>query len=214
MGGLIEDDHWHAAREAMVRETVEARGIHDPDVLRAMRAVPRERFVPSPLRSKAYADEPLALPDGQSISQPYIVAEMAALAEVRPGTRVLDVGTGSGYQAAVLAEIGAQVWSVERIPSLAATARSTLDAAGYGAVSVHVADGREGWPAEAPYDAILVAAATERVPEPLLDQLAVEGRLVIPVGDEHHQELVVFQRMPWGEITRHALMRVLFVPLV
>ena len=210
----IEGADWQAARDQMVRTTIEARGIHDPAILTAMRVVPRHEFVPEELLAEAHEDVPLPLVDAQTISQPYIVAAMAQYAGVSAGHRVLDVGTGSGYQAAVLAEVGASVVSLERLPSLHTLARNNLNRTGYGRISVHLTDGCQGWPEGAPYDAILVAAATPRVPEPLIDQLAVDGRLIVPVGDAQSQELVMLQRMPWGEIQRRTLMRVLFVPLV
>ena len=201
------------ARRAMVRAQIEARGIRNPEVLRAMGVVPRHRFVPPEREADAYGDHPVPLAFGQSVSQPYMVATLMEEARVQSGSRVLDVGTGSGYQAAVAAELGAEVTSVERIPRLAAHAERVLTSLGY-ALSVHVSDGRRGWPDHAPYDAILVAAAAPRIPEPLIDQLAIEGRLLMPVGDEHHQELVMLHRMPWGEVRRTTLMRVLFVPLL
>lgn len=207
------DEQWRTACASMVERTVAARGVRDESVLEAMRAVPRHRFVPAAYRAEAYLDQPLPLAEGQSISQPYIVAAMAELAQVERGSRVLDVGTGSGYQAAVLAAMGAEVYSVERVPELAEEARAALAEIGATA-SMRVGDGKLGWPEAAPFDAVLVAAATERVPEPLIDQLGVGGRLVIPVGAGDSQELVVLERMRWGEIRRRAVMRVLFVPLV
>lgn len=211
---MSEEPAWRAACADMVRDTVRARGMLDEAVLAAMLEVPRHRFVPARHRAVAYLDRPLPLDEGQSISQPYIVAAMAELARVGPGTRVLDVGTGSGYQAAVLHQLGATVYSVEIVVALAERAREVLAETGHGAVSLRVGDGKAGWPEAAPFDAILVAAATRHVPEALIDQLAVGGRLVIPIGDADTQELVVLERMQWGEITRRAVMRVLFVPLV
>lgn len=210
---MSHDHDWHEACEAMVRDTVAARGVRDEVVLQAMRTVPRHAFVPPDHRDQAYEDHPLPLPEGQTISQPYIVAAMAEIAGIRPGQRVLDVGTGSGYQAAVLSAIGAEVYTIERVPALVERARQVLTATGHDEVHIRVGDGKEGWPEAAPFHAILVAAATQHVPEPLIDQLAEGGRLVIPVGDADNQELTVLERMPWGEIRRHGVMRVLFVPL-
>jgi protein-L-isoaspartate(D-aspartate) O-methyltransferase len=198
-------------RQHMVQRHLVARGIRDPEVLRAMSVVPRHRFVPDEVSAEAYDDHPLPLSLGQTISQPYVVAWMAELGRVRRGARVLDVGTGSGYQAAVLAEMGASVWSIEREPALLETARERLAALGY-PVETRCGDGKEGWPEAAPFDAILVAAAARYVPGPLLEQLAAEGRLVIPVGEDD-QELVVLERTSYGPIRRTGHGAVAFVPL-
>jgi protein-L-isoaspartate(D-aspartate) O-methyltransferase len=202
------------AREWMVRDQLEPRGIRDPEVLAAMRRVPRHRFVDS---ASAYDDRALSLAHGQTISQPFVVALMTQLA--RPpsgwsGARVLEVGTGSGYQAAVLAELGASVVSVERDPTLSATAAANLAAAGYEGVVTEVGDGSRGWPPGAPYDAILVTAASPGVPTPLREQLDPDGgRLVIPVGDREGQWLTVVERH--GEDwTDRPMEPVVFVPLV
>jgi protein-L-isoaspartate(D-aspartate) O-methyltransferase len=200
-------------REDLVERTIAARGVADPRVLSAMRTVPRERFVRADEIGQAYEDHPLPIGFGQTISQPYVVAWMAELAHVGPGRRVLDVGTGSGYQAAVLAELGADVWSIERVPELYERAGRTLAETGYGRVHLRCGDGKHGWPEHGPYDAILVAAATDQVPQDLLDQLAPGGRLVIPVGGAH-QELVVLERTEWGAIRRTTHGAVAFVPLV
>jgi len=202
------------ARARMVERTIARRGIHDEGVLHAMRAVPRHRFVPEGMRLRAYEDLPLEIGEEQTISQPYIVALMAELGQVGPGTRVLDVGTGSGYQAAVLAEMGGDVYSIERIPALLDRARSTLEDNGYARIHLRIGDGKEGWPEHAPYDAILVAAATAHVPPALIDQLAEGGRLVLPVGGEEVQELLVLEKTPWGSIRRRTVGGVAFVPLV
>jgi protein-L-isoaspartate(D-aspartate) O-methyltransferase len=198
----------------MVETQLERRGIRDPEVLAAMRAVPRHQFVDS---AEAYDDRALPLPHGQTISQPFVVALMTQAA--RPprgwaGARVLEVGTGSGYQAAVLAQLGASVVSVERDPTLSAQARANLDAAGYDSVLCEVGDGSQGWPPGAPYDAILVTAAGPRVPTPLREQLDPDGgRLVIPIGDREGQWLTLVERH--GEDwTDRPLEPVVFVPLV
>ncbi len=202
------------ARARMVERTIARRGVQDEAVLQAMRAVPRHRFVPERSRMRAYDDLPLEIGEEQTISQPYIVALMAELGRVGPGTRVLDVGTGSGYQAAVLAEMGADVYSIERIQALLDRARRTLEETGYSRIHLRTGDGKEGWPEHAPYDAILVAAATPHVPPALIDQLADAGRLVLPVGGEDIQELLVLEKTPWGSIRRRTVGGVAFVPLV
>jgi len=204
-------DRYREAREAMVAGQLESRGIGDRWVLDAMRDVPRHLFVPAHHHSRAYADQPLPIGRGQTISQPYIVALMTELAEVRPGDRVLEIGTGSGYQAAVLAAITDEVYSIEIIPELAAEAGARLAAAGY-EVEVRAGDGYLGWPEAAPFDAILVTAAAPRVPQPLLDQLAEGGRLVIPVG-EGFQQLEVYRKQG-GAVERQPVLPVRFVPMV
>jgi len=197
--------------ESMVADQIRGRGIRDPGILEAMTRVPRSTFVPPLFQKQAHADHPLPIGHGQTISQPYIVARMIQLARVRPDMRVLDVGTGSGYQAAVLAEMGARVHAVERIPELAEAAERRLRELGY-AVSVRRGDGKEGWPKYAPFDAILVAAASPTVPRPLKEQLATGGRLVMPVGGPGAQRLTVVERRAqgWREIPGEA---VVFVPL-
>ena len=197
------------ARARMVSGQLERRGITDPKVLSAMGTVPRERFVPPGARSEAYDDHPLAIGFGQTISQPYVVAFMTEALELDGDERVLEVGTGSGYQAAVLAEIVEQVFTIEIVPELAA--RATEDLAGYDNVTVREADGYRGWPEHAPFDAILLAAAPDHVPAPLLDQLAVGGRMILPLGD-FEQHLVLIERTPSGFEERRIL-PVRFVPM-
>ncbi len=201
-----------AARGRMVEEQIAARGVTDPAVLRAMRVVPRHEFVPSRVRADAHDDRPLPIGHGQTISQPYIVALMTELAAVKPGDRVLEIGTGSGYQAAVLAELGAQLYSIEIVEPLARSATETLRRLGYGRVEVHHGDGYRGWPDAAPFDAIVVTAAPPEVPPALLAQLAPGGRLVIPVGTAE-QELRLLVRTPSGIETRRSV-PVRFVPMV
>jgi len=201
-----------AARQRMVAEQIRARDVRDARVLEAMSRVPRDRFVGEPSRHEAYEDHPLPIGHGQTISQPYIVAYMTEALRLEPGHRVLEVGTGCGYQTAVLAELARDVYSVEVIAALAATARATLDALGYGNVHVRVGDGRDGWPEHAPYDRILVAAAAETVPPPLVEQLADTGILVIPVG-VWNQELRVLQKHG-DRLDLLATLGVRFVPLV
>jgi protein-L-isoaspartate(D-aspartate) O-methyltransferase len=201
-------------RHGLVDRQLRRRGIRDERVLEAMERVPRELFVPPDLRGHAYDDAALPIGGGQTISQPYMVARIAEELGLRGSERVLDVGTGSGYQAAVLAELADEVHSIERIPELAQQARETLDAAGYGdRVHVHVGDGTVGLPEHAPYEAIAVAAAAPEMPQSLYDQLAERGRLVVPVGPRYEQFLQVIVRSPEGP----AVLRTVpcrFVPLV
>jgi protein-L-isoaspartate(D-aspartate) O-methyltransferase len=198
-------------RHAMVASQIEARGVRNPRVLEAMREVPRHVFVPKRYRDEAYADRPLPIGSGQTISQPYIVAIMTELLDTEEGDRVLEVGTGSGYQAAVLSRLVARVFSIEIVPDLAERARRTLAAHGYENVLVITGDGYRGLPREAPFDGIIVTAAPERVPEPLIEQLKVGGRLVIPVGAAQ-QWLQVLERTEEGVETRK-LFEVRFVPM-
>jgi len=182
-------------RERMVEEQLVRRGITDARVLEAMRKVPRHLFVEEALRDRAYGDHPLPIGEGQTISQPYIVGIMTQLLHLTGTEKVLEIGSGSGYQTAVLAELARRVCSVERIASLAARARATLEAMGYTNVWVRTADGTFGWPDEAPFDRILVSAAAPAVPEPLFDQLVEGGRMVLPVGDPFAQTLTVVDRV-------------------
>ena len=205
-------DRYAEARAEMVEHDLRGRGIRDERILAAMATVPRERFVPEHLAGRAYADGALPLTEGQTISQPYIVAAMAEAAEVSPGDRVLEVGTGSGYGAAVLAECGASVVTIERHASLAAAARALL-AELAPSVEVVEGDGSLGWPEGAPYDAIVVTAAGPSVPDSLVGQLADGGRLVIPVGRRRHQELTRLVRTG-DEVVEQRLGAVAFVPLV
>src|SRR5262245_17342490 len=201
----------HTARERMVRTQIEARGVRDPRVLAALREVPGHRFVPENVADAAYDDGPLAIGHGQTISQPYIVAVMTELLAPQPEDVVLDVGTGSGYQAAVLSRLVKRVYSIEIVPELAESARQRLAALGYANVEVITGDGWAGVSAHVPYDGILVAAAPPHVPQALLDQLAVGARLVIPVG-EADQDLRVYERTAHG-FDERTLFGVRFVPL-
>jgi protein-L-isoaspartate(D-aspartate) O-methyltransferase len=200
-------------RETMVERQLRGRDIEDERVLEAMAQVPRELFVPESERRRAYADAALPIGHGQTISQPYMVARIAEALALRPGERVLDVGTGSGYQAAVLAELGADVVTIERIPELAESARASLRAAGYDCVDVRVGDGTLGVSELAPFDAVAVAAAAPAFPETLYDQLRPRGRLVVPVGGERMQRLEVIVRSPEGPAVVHSV-PCRFVPLV
>ncbi len=210
-GPKSEEGGWEAMRHRMVDEQIRARGIQDERVLEVMGSVPRHLFVDADFRDEAYRDGPLPIGEDQTISQPYIVALMTELAELEPGEKVLEIGTGSGYQAAVLAELGAEVWSMEIIPELGKLARSNLRAAGYDSLKLRVGDGYAGWPAGAPFDAILLTAAPREIPQPLLDQLAEGGVLVAPVGG-WNQDLVQVRRVN-GELKRRTVIPVRFVPM-
>jgi protein-L-isoaspartate(D-aspartate) O-methyltransferase len=211
----VFDPEAHAQeRDAMVDSQIEARGVNNPVVLGAMRAVPRHEFVPTDYLDQAYDDHPLPIGHGQTISQPYIVAWMSELLEVEPGDKVLEIGTGSGYQAAVLAEMGIEVYTVEVIAELAATAAPRLKRLGYQQVHMLEADGYFGWDEHAPYDAIIVTAAPDHLPQPLLGQLTGGGRLVIPVGPVgSFQTMWRFTLGDSDEVLAENLGYVSFVPL-
>ncbi len=212
-GDPSQDSTRAAERLAMVAAQVESRGLRDPHVLAALRAVPRHEFVPEHLQGQAYDDGPLPIGAGQTISQPYIVALMTEAVGLQPGERVLDVGTGSGYQAAVLAHITPHVFSIEIVAELAQSARERLARLGCG-VQVRTGDGWAGWPEHAPFDAIILAAAPERVPPALLQQLAPGGRLCLPIGGVNEaQELLVYTREPDGSFSERRLGAVRFVPM-
>jgi len=207
-----EPDSYVEERERMVRNQIAARDVTDPRVLAAMREVPRHLFIPHDLRHEAYYDQPVPIGEGQTISQPYIVAKMTELLCPRPTDRVLEVGTGSGYQTAVLASLVEKVYTVELSPSLSATARETLQKLGYTNIEFRVGDGHAGWPEEAPFDGILVACAPARVPPELREQMAHRGRMVIPVGGGYGQQLMVVERSHdrWNE---RPVIPVRFVPM-
>jgi protein-L-isoaspartate(D-aspartate) O-methyltransferase len=206
-----EEARWSEKRARMVQDQLVRRGIVDRRVLAAMAEVPRHQFVPPAYRTEAYADYPIPIGSGQTISQPYIVALCAEIARIEPGSRVLEIGTGCGYQCAVLAELGAEVFTLEILPELALGAQGLLSRLGYVNVKTGVADGFGGWPEYAPYDAIIVAAAPEKVPEPLSGQLKDGGRLVIPVGREVQHLLVVTRE---GDAVRtQTVLAVRFVPM-
>ena len=206
---------WRDARERLVAEQLAPQGIADSLTLAAMRAVPRHEFVPRDQRAWAYADTPLPIGHGQTISQPAVVAFMTQVIRPRPGLRVLEVGTGSGYQAAVLAATGARVWTIEIIGALADQARARLERLGYRDVRVRHGDGYLGWPEAAPFDAIVVTAGADSIPPALIDQLAPGGRLVMPVGDPFtDQRLVLLEKDASGRTASSDLLPVRFVPLV
>src|SRR5687768_9696150 len=201
-------------RQWMVERQLKARGVRNPQVLAAMAEVPRERFVPERLAGSAYEDGPLPIGEEQTISQPYIVALMIEAADVAPGDRVLEVGAGSGYAAAVMSRIADRVYAIERHETLAKSAQRRVSELGYDNLTIIAGDGSLGLPAHAPYDAILVAAGGDKVPEPLKRQLAVGGRLVVPVGGESMQSLLCVTRSGEDEWTEHDLGGVRFVPLI
>lgn len=201
-------------RKAMVDTQIAARGIRDSYVLDAMRAVPRERFVPEPLAEFAYEDTPLPIEAGQTISQPYIVAHMIEAAAIRPGERVLEIGAGSGYAAAVMSRVAAQVFAIERHAQLGELARERMEMLGYDNAEIRIGDGTQGWPEKAPFDAILIAAGGPKVPEPLCNQLAVGGRLVMPRGEADRQRLVRVTRRGEKDFEESDFGEVRFVPLI
>ncbi len=208
--GLSEEEY-RALREQMVEHQIERRGVRDRSVLRAMRTIPRHLFVPEELRLQAYGDFPLPIGHGQTISQPYIVALMSEALELGGDEKVLEIGTGSGYQAAILGELAARVFSIEIVAPLAERASLLLAEMGYGNVETRTGDGYAGWPEEAPFDAIILTAAPAEIPAPLIEQLAVGGRLLAPVGEEA-QELVLVSRDREG-LEQRSLIRVRFVPM-
>lgn len=209
----IQNDRYQDMRERMVANQIEARGINDPSTLRAMRKVPRHLFVPDDLKNNAYDDFPLPIGYGQTISQPYIVAYMTQAARVAKRKKVLEIGTGSGYQAAVLAEIADTVYTIEIVKELAEKSAVLLKSLGYKNIVTRSGDGYNGWPEEAPFDIIIVTAAPREVPSPLIDQLAENGRMIIPVGGrERIQDLLMITKRK-GKTERRILAPVRFVPL-
>jgi protein-L-isoaspartate(D-aspartate) O-methyltransferase len=199
----------------MVREQIEARGIRNPDVLRVMRQTPRHLFVPEPMRSSAYEDHPVPIGYGQTISQPYIVALMTELLEPHKDAKVLEIGTGSGYQAAVLAPLVRHVYTIEIVRELAESSSALLKTLGYENVTVRWGDGYLGWPEEAPFDRIIVTAAPPELPQTLIEQLKPGGKLVAPVGSSvFGQDLIVVEKTRDGKIRRRSVIPVMFVPMV
>lgn len=211
--GVGEGDSYGGYRSQLVAE-LQAKGIRDLAVLRAISQVPRHLFVPESVRHRAYEDSALPIAAGQTISQPWVQARSLELAKLTGRERVLEVGTGSGYQTALLSLCAAQVFSVERIPSLAQAARAALTQAGISAVSIMVGDGTLGWRPYAPYDVIIVSAASPEVPGPLLEQLAPGGRLIVPVGDRDSQTLRLITKSGSGQTTSQTVSDVRFVPLI
>ena len=204
--------NYSAPRNRMVETQIQRRGIEDEAVLRAMRTVPRHRFVPEGYVQRAYEDHPLPIGYGQTISQPYIVAYMTELVRPRPGQRILEIGTGSGYQAAVLAEIVDSVFTIEIVSELATAVTGRLDRLGYHTVTVKHADGYHGWAEHAPFDAIVVTAAAEHIPPPLIEQLKDGGRMIIPVGSPFFTQTLMLVEKRDGEVRTRSLVPVRFVP--
>ena len=201
------------ARKRMVEEQVRARGIKDQQIIQVMLKVPRHLFVEEGLVPMAYNDHPLSIGEGQTISQPYIVAYMVECLKLRPEDRILEIGTGCGYATATLAEIGSQVYSMERLPTLLMKARKTLKRLGYKNIVLKLGDGTQGWPEQAPFDGILVSAASPNIPQPYLDQLAEGGRLILPIGGEDCQELILITKTK-GKYRQETLSGCRFVKLM
>jgi protein-L-isoaspartate(D-aspartate) O-methyltransferase len=206
-------DSFEKQRLEMVNEQLSGRDIYDPEVLKAMTAVPRHLFVPVKIRDLAYQDGPLPIGYDQTISQPYIVALMSQLLALKSGDRVLEIGTGSGYQAAVLAQMGTEVFTIEIVSALGNQAKKVLEQLGYDRVKVKIGDGYLGWPESAPFDGIIVTCAPTSVPEPLKNQLAEGGRMVIPVGERGYQQLYLLTKQD-GRIMQKKVIDVRFVPMV
>jgi protein-L-isoaspartate(D-aspartate) O-methyltransferase len=209
------EDTYDKERRRMVAEDIRGRGVESEKVIKAMGEVPRELFVPSKYRDSAYADNPLPIGEGQTISQPYVVALMTEALELRPSDRVLEIGTGSGYQAAVLAEIAGEVYTVEIRETLARSAEERLKKLGYRNVRVKYADGYFGWPEHAPFDAIIITAAVNHIPPPLIKQLREGGRLILPLGrTTFYQTLTLATKLEGGEMRLLQMSPVRFVPMV
>ena len=212
---LWAQDPFAAQRERMVRNQIQERGVRNPEVLRVMRLVPRHLFIPEPVRAQAYEDHPVPVGYGQTISQPYIVGLMTELLEPRKDSKVLEIGTGSGYQAAVLSGLVKQLFSIEIVPELARSSSVLLEKLGYRNVTVRWGDGYKGWPEQAPFDRIIVTAAPPELPKALLDQLKPGGKLVAPVGSTvFGQDLIVVDKTPAGKLRQRSVIPVMFVPMV
>lgn len=214
LSAVSDEIDYVMARKKMVQEQLAARDITDKRTLDVMGWVERHKFVPERMKRYAYEDMPLPIGEGQTISQPYIVALMTQLLELKGNEKVLEIGTGSGYQAAILAELAKEVYTIEIIESLGKTAEERLKELGYTNIKIKIADGYYGWEEYAPFDAIIVTAAAEYIPQHLIDQLKVGGRLIIPVGDERMQNLLLVQKEPGGKLKEYEITGVLFVPLV
>lgn len=212
LSAIDRDPNRQAERNRMVEMQIAQRDITDERTLAAMQAVPRHLFVPGDVRESAYADSPLPIGHGQTISQPYIVAYMTQVAQINRDTRVLEIGTGSGYQAAIAAELSDHVYTIEIVPALASRAANTLKQTGYSRVHVRQGDGYGGWPEAAPFDVIIVTAAADTIPPPLIAQLAEGGRMVIPVGPQFSAQNLVLVTKQNGKVRTRTLMPVVFVP--
>ena len=209
---LVQQDVYEKKREFMVRQQIRARGIGDAEVLKAMREVKRHQFVPADQSQNAYEDRPLPIGYGQTISQPYIVGYMTQVIKPRPEFKVLEIGTGSGYQAAVLGEIVKEVYTMEIVPQLGNAARERLESLGYNNVHVKIGDGYYGWREHAPYDAIVVTAAAEFIPPPLIEQLKDRGKIIIPVGSPFMTQMLMLVEKKGDKTTSKSLFPVVFVP--
>jgi len=208
----INQENYRTLRENMVKYQIEARNVHHKATLEAMRTVPRHQFVPREMQSFAYEDRPLSIGNGQTISQPYIVAFMTAVIDPGPDSKVLEIGTGSGYQAAVLSEIVREVYTIEIIPELGEKAKETFKSLNYSNIRTRIGDGYHGWPEEAPFDAIIVTAAPDEIPEPLIEQLKEGGKLVIPVGPRYSVQSLQLITRKNGKTQIKNLFPVRFVP--
>jgi protein-L-isoaspartate(D-aspartate) O-methyltransferase len=206
-------DNFERQREMMVDRQIKARGVNDPEVLKAMLKVERHRFVPEEYINQAYEDHPLPVGEGQTISQPYIVAVMTEMLELDKNSKVLEIGTGSGYQAAVLAEICDSVYSIEIFESLARQAKKTLESLDYENIFIKTGDGYKGWPEHSPFDAVIVTCAPTHIPQPLKDQLAEGGRMIIPVGEYYSQDLILLEKKN-GKLKEKNVLPVRFVPMI
>lgn len=213
LNSCAAQDDYTTARSNMVRDQIRERGISDSRVIRAMKKVERHRFVPDRAKNLAYIDSPLSIGEGQTISQPFIVAFMTEQLYLRPGMKVLEIGTGSGYQAAILAEIVAEVYTIEINAKLGKSAAKTLSELGYDNIFVKIGDGYQGWEEHAPFDAIIVTCSPNEIPGPLKDQLAEGGRMIIPVGGKYIQSLVL-NRKKNGKVKQHSILPVRFVPMI
>ncbi len=211
--GHADPPHLRAARERMVREQIQARGVTQPEVIAALLAVPRHRFVPDPLVESAYQDRPLPIGEGQTISQPYIVALMTEALGLKPSDRVLEVGTGSGYQAAVLSAMKAKVYTIEIVPRLYDSALAALKRTGHAEVACRLGDGYLGWPEAAPFDAIMITAAVDHIPHALISQLKEGGRIVLPMGDPTLVQDLVRATLSGGTLRYETITAVRFVPM-
>jgi protein-L-isoaspartate(D-aspartate) O-methyltransferase len=207
-------DAYKTQRYEMVKSQIASRGIVNQKVLEAFRNVPRHEFVPHEYRRFAYADQPLPIGEGQTISQPYIVAYMTEVLNIKPGEKVLEIGTGSGYQAAILAEVEAEVYSIEVIEPLADRAKNVLENLGYKNIFLKTGDGYQGWEEHAPFDAIMVTCSPSKIPEPLKEQLAEGGRMIIPVGEQNSIQYLYLLEKRKGKIRQQNVMPVRFVPMI
>jgi len=209
---ITDQDVYTFKRNFMVDRQIQSRGVKDSLVLKAMRKVPRHEFVPSYLKGVAYSDRPLPIGEGQTISQPYIVAFMTEYLALKGGEKVLEIGTGSGYQAAILGEIVKEVYTIEIVSSLGLAAEKKLKKAGYKNIHVKIGDGYLGWPDKAPFDGIILTAAPNHIPQPLVDQLKPGGRMILPLGDRY-QELVLIIKLLDGTVRKKSVLPVIFVPM-